>query len=383
MDDKSLTAAGYTGLEEAGRTETSTLYTARTASGPAEIEVFNIPLSPAAAKEATYTAKDLKRADLPGVFAPRASGVTDQGRLYVARDVAEGVPLRTMAREHFAAEGHFSPAEVRTLLGPVAEAIDSYGEKGWAGFIARSITLENLLAQPGAAQAPVKLSLVGPTPNSAGVSPQRNRAAFVDIVADLTGSPIDATVVNASRTCVGYLRALAGEPAEEEKRARHRARRGGSAWPWIAAAVVLAVVAGAAVWWYYNGRGEQWEGTEADIQQAYPALVSEREGGRGWNGLPCESAEPDPGQTAKIRCADAELGVSVAAFPSGVERDAQLPGPEQAVTLGDGTCLIDSFRVPEADPPAFVMAPVDMPEYWVLINGENAEEERLNLPLCG
>ncbi|SDR69691.1 hypothetical protein [Corynebacterium timonense] len=390
MDNNSLTAAldaaGYSGLEETSRTESSTIYTARTARGTAEVEVFNIPLSPAAAQDVTRGGADLSGADLPGVFAPRDIGVTNEGRLYVARDAAEGVPLRTMAREHFASEGHFSVAEARTLLEPVAEAIDAYAAHGRAGFVARSITLDNLLAQPAWAAAPVKLSLVGPTPNSSGVSAERNRDAFISIVSDVTGSPIDASMVNASQTCAGYLRALAGEPAapEQPTGASHRAAKSGrSAWPWVAVAVVLALVAAAAVWWFYGGRGEEWQGAEADIQQAYPGIVSEQQGGRGWQDLTCEPGEPDAGQTAKIRCADRQLGVSVAVYPSAAERDAALPARDQAVTLGDGACTVDSYQVPDVTPPAFVMAPADKPEYWVLINGEDAEEKRLDLPLCG
>ena len=155
-----------------------------------------------------------------------------------------------------------------------------------------------------------------------------------------------------------------------------------AAWPVILAALVAVLAAVAAAWWWSNDRAHRWEGAEAEIREAYPELVSAREGGRGWKGLPCVSADPEPGQVAKIRCADGDTGVSVAKYTSAAERDKGLPGRDDAVALGSGACMINSFQVPGVSPPAFVMAPVDKVEYRVLINGADAEAQRLELPLC-
>lgn len=404
MVDHSLAAAvneaGYSNVEGVGRTETSALYRAAATDGTAvEVEEFNIPLAPAAVHEVNKQAADLGATRLPGVFAPLACGVTGEGRLFVVREAAAGTPLGEVARERFATEGHFNAAEVLNLLTPAAEAIDAYAAAGTSSFVSRSITLEHMLAQPGCASAPVKMSSVGPTPQAAGASALHNRVRFIELVSDLTGQPIDPKVVERTGTCANYLRALAGEPVEDSasrrrailpappsRKARDTPREEKSPsgpWPWVIAVLALLLLALAALWWWSISRGDAWEGAEAEIQQTYPDLVSERQGGKGWKGLRCESSTPEPGQEAKIRCADAETGVSVAKYTSATERNSGLPGVDKAVPLGSGACMINSFQVPGATPPAFVMAPVDHADYRILINGDNAEEDRLALPLCG
>ena len=385
-----LGAAGYDHAEESARTETSTLFRAVTAAGEVvEAEEFNIPLSPAAAAEVAQHAATLGASRLPGVFAPLACGVTGAGKLYVVREVPSGTPLGELARARFDREGHFAPAEVLNLLGPVAEAVDHYAQAGQSGFVTRSLTPQRLLAQPVWASAPVKMSLVGPTPHAPGSSAERNREAFIDLVADLTGTPVDPVLVEGTGTCAAYLRALAGEPvaAPEAPEGRRHARRvpspsSTSPWPWILGALAVFLLAVAAAWWWTTGRGHAWEGAEEEIRQTYPDLVSAREGGTGWNDLRCESVTPEPGQAAKIRCADEKLGVSVAKYTSAAERNAGLPGQDKAVMLGSDACMISSFEVPGVAPRAFVLAPGDHQEYRVLINGEDSEAQRLELPLC-
>jgi len=386
-----LGPAGYGPAEESARTETSTLYRAEeTATGAiVEAEEFNIPLSPAAVAEVNQHAGTLAETRLAGVFAPLSCGVTETGKLYVVRELPGGMPLRELIRERFAGEGHFSPAEVLNLLGPVAEAIDHYAAAGQSNFVWRSIDVDRLLAQPGWASAPVKMSLVGPTPHAVGSSAEHNRQAFIDLVADLTGMAVDPAVVASTGTCANYLRALAGEPVEEPRASvGHRlagrvpSPSSTSPWPWFVATLALFLLAVAGAWWWANERGDTWEGAEAEIQRTYPDLVSRREGGKGWNGLRCESVTPEPGQTAKIRCADEETGVSVAKYTSAGERNAGLPGQDKAVVLGSGACTISSYEVPNVSPRAFVLAPSDHQEYRILINGNDAEEQRLQLPLC-
>ncbi|MDY5786447.1 hypothetical protein, partial [Corynebacterium sp.] len=160
MADNALTplaatvnAAGYGHIEEVARTESSTLYRAQPladagATAEVEVEEFNIPLSPAAVNEVTAAADTLSAVDLPGVFAPRHAAITDEGKLVVVRDAAAGMPLRELARERFAKEGHFNAAEALNLLLPVAEAIDHYAQVGQSGFVTRSLTLDRMLAQP-------------------------------------------------------------------------------------------------------------------------------------------------------------------------------------------------------------------------------------------
>ena len=69
-------------------------------------------------------------------------------------------------------------------------------------------------------------------------------------------------------------------------------------------------------------------------------------------------------------------------YPSEFDRDDAVPGPEDATVLGSGDCTINSYVLPDANPPAFVMTPQDKPEYLFIVNGADAENQRLDLPVC-
>ncbi|WP_342318411.1 hypothetical protein [Corynebacterium mayonis] len=396
MADNSLadivSAAGYEQVEEVARTETSTLYRAQprkdsSAVADVEVEEFNIPLSPGAAGEVEKVAAAMGKTNLPGVFSPRIAQVTDAGKLVVVRDAPAGMPLKELARERFAKEGHFNTGEVLNLLLPVAEAIDHYAEIGQPGFVSRSINLDRLLAQPGWASAPVKMSMVGPTAQIDNSTAGQNRVTFIELVADLTGLAIDPEMVASSGNCQNYLRVLAGEPIKQPRPPRRLLKSVpttgfSSPWPAIAVLLALLLLLGSGLWWWINERGQAWEGEHAALKEAYPELISSRDGGKGWQDLTCHTVEPEQNQTAKIRCAGESLGVSIAKYVSEQDRDAGLPGKAEGVALGSGSCMINSFEVPGVTPPAFVMAPEDRTDVRILINGANAEDDRLQLPLC-
>ena len=110
--------------------------------------------------------------------------------------------------------------------------------------------------------------------------------------------------------------------------------------------------------------------------------MSKKSGQKGWQDLRCENGSTDPDQEGKIRCANAELGVSVVKYADEYDRDDAVPDPREAVVLGSGECTVNSYELPDANPPAYVMVPQDKPEYLMIINGLNSEEQRLDLPLC-
>ena len=120
----------------------------------------------------------------------------------------------------------------------------------------------------------------------------------------------------------------------------------------------------------------------AQIAEEYPEIVSDKAGKKGWKDLRCEQGTPDPDQEGKIRCANEELGVSVVKYADEFDRDDAVPDPREAVVLGSGECTVNSYELPDANPPAYVMTPQDKPEYLMIINGLNSEEQRLDLPLC-
>ena len=393
-------------VEQTGSTETSTLYTATDDTGHGvEVEVFGTPVDSAVGEEVNTLNSRLALAAHPGAFQPRSVGTTEDGKLFVLREAPTGTPLSDLIAEKGAT---FTAQEVRDLLAPVAEAIDDYDLKGLSGFVARSITPERLLVQPQWSSTPVKLTLVGPSTDPAGSDEEAARAnveKFANVVALMTGEqPRDG-----ARTCAGVLETAPAEQVDIERPddsvaprpqdgyrkppepyaygadgsyARPEEPKKSTPWPWIIAILALLLIALGALWYWSTHRGEEWTGAEAQIAEAYPKVVSERAGLKGWKDLTCESGSTDVDQVGKIRCANESLGVSVAQYATQSDRDDAVPDPSEAVVLGSGECTIYSYELPDATPPAFVMTPQDKPEYLFIVNGDDAENQRLDLPVC-
>ncbi|MBA1835609.1 hypothetical protein [Corynebacterium wankanglinii] len=393
-------------VEQTGSTETSTLYTATDDTGHGvEVEVFGTPVDSAVGEEVNTLNSRLALAAHPGAFQPRSVGTTEDGKLFVLREAPTGTPLSDLIAEKGAT---FTAQEVRDLLAPVAEAIDDYDLKGLSGFVARSITPERLLVQPQWSSTPVKLTLVGPSTDPAGSDEEAARAnveKFANVVALMTGEqPRDG-----ARTCAGVLETAPAEQVDIERPddsvaprpqdgyrkppepyaygadgsyARPEEPKKSTPWPWIIAILALLLIALGTLWYWSTHRGEEWTGAEAQIAEAYPKVVSERAGLKGWKDLTCESGSADADQVGKIRCANESLGVSVAQYATQSDRDDAVPDPSEAVVLGSGECTIYSYELPDATPPAFVMTPQDKPEYLFIVNGDDAENQRLDLPVC-
>lgn len=394
-------------VRESGRTETSTLYTASDDKGHAvEVEVFDTKVAEHLGADVNTLNSRLALAAHPGAFQPRSVGTTDDGQLFVLREAATGTPLSDLIAEKGAT---FTQQEVRDLLAPVAEAIDDYDLKGLSGFVSRSISPERLLVQPQWSTTPVKLTLVGPSTDAVGSDEELAKAnvdKFAGVVTLMTGEAPREGV----RTCADVLHMVpVGDAPQEasnidvapnpEDGYRKRpepyaygpdgnytrpavAKEKKSPWPWIIAILALLLIAIAALWYWSAHRGEAWEGAEAQIAEEYPDIVSKKSGQKGWQDLRCENGSTDPDQEGKIRCANAELGVSVVKYADEFDRDDAVPDPREAVVLGSGECTVNSYELPDANPPAFVMVPQDKPEYLMIINGLNSEEQRLDLPLC-
>lgn len=388
-------------VAQTGSTETSTIYTATDSTGRGvEVEVFDTPVDPAIGAEVSTLNARLALATHPGAFQPRSVGTTDGDKLFVLREAATGTPLADL----IAAKGSaFTAQEARDLLAPVAEAIDDYGRNGLAGFVSRSITPERLLVQPRWSTIPVKLTLVAPSTDPAGAEDavaQANVEKFANVVALLTGEQPRA----GARTCADVLGTAPAEQAQTqladdsvaprpqdgyrkppEPYAHDQAaapEQKATPWGWIIAILALLLTALAALWFWSTHRGAEWTGAEAEIAEAYPKVVSERAGRPGWKDLTCESGALDDAQVGKIRCAGEELGVSVVQYASQSDRDDAVPDPSEAVVLGSGECTINSYALPDANPPAYVMTPQDKPEYLLIVNGADSENQRLDLPVC-
>ena len=145
----------------------------------------------------------------------------------------------------------------------------------------------------------------------------------------------------------------------------------------ITVLAVAAIAAAAALWFFLSY--PSWNDKEQNLADAYPDLVGSRSGQDGFDGAKCSSREPEPGQEAKISCVGDGFNYIVTYYPSVEERDAMLPDAEP-VELSNDQCTIQSFET-TADVPTYVMA-VEGTQSAFLVWGDNAEEERLNLPLC-
>lgn len=375
------------GVEESGRTAVSTLYEGTTDEGVGvQIEVFDAPFS--AAADTDSLTSQLNEVVHPGVFRPRLAGKLDDGRPFILRDSPTGTPLAALVVEKREAGEAITESRAGELLEGVAAAIDAYIAAGYARFLSRSVNTDRMLVQHAFAKAPVKLALVGPSTDTP--SPEDILHNFWKVVAEVTGKPVDEGAAARHATAAGYLSAIGGtgQPRAVEPNATaqvatvdKRAKTGRNPWPWVIAVLALALAALVAAWWYTN-RGEDWSEAEAQIHETYPQIVAKKSGQRGWEGLVCESAATDPGQDGKIRCANEVLGVSVIKYDTARERDRVVPGEEDATVVGSGSCMINDFELPYADPPAYAMAPRDNSEYLVVVNGGDAEAKRLDLPLC-
>nr|VDG64089.1 Uncharacterised protein [Streptococcus thermophilus] len=159
-------------------------------------------------------------------------------------------------------------------------------------------------------------------------------------------------------------------------------RRRGRAVPVIFGVVVVIGALGAGGWWLLNNFSEPWEPEDQFIADAFPRIVSEENGQRGWLGMRCMSKEPEQGQDARIRCADKQLGVSVMDYGTVEARDAMLPDGD-SVVLSQDECEAHSYERAGQDPPAYVIAPQGQDgQFLLVVNGDEAENKRLHLNMC-
>lgn len=140
--------------------------------------------------------------------------------------------------------------------------------------------------------------------------------------------------------------------------------------------LLLALIGG--LLWFFLGRSA-WSEAEQALVDDHPGLISSRPGREGFDGATCESRDPEDGQDAKITCVGDGVGYSVARYGDVAKRDAAAPA-QDAQELSNGQCTVHSYDVSESEP-VFYMSAEDSADA-VLVWGEDAEELRLNMPLC-
>lgn len=401
-------------VTEKAATPISTVYAAANTWGnqTAEVELFGEALGEDASKSIAHIAGSLEWLEDPAVARIRDCGVTPAGQLYVVRDEVGGNPLRSLIDGRVTWGTPFTYAEAERLLAPVARAVDRFNASGHPNFLARSIDPEYLLVQPGSPAVPVVLAMAGPTAGATGlVSEATNRRRFADVVSQLTAQPVDEELLEATGSAAGYLDALANPPAPAPERPQQQfpdtdpgmeavteqyapadyapvyqepkpKRR---AWPWVLAAALLLGGAGAGGYWWYsqNGATDPWTGGDAEIAQAFPQLVSQEDGGKGFHGMTCRSQSAEGGAEAKIRCSNPDAGVSIFKYGSAEQRDASIAADGERERFGNDTCQFTSAELKGQDLPAYFLAPEgDLATYSFLVNGKDAQQLRLQLPIC-
>ncbi|KAB1504211.1 hypothetical protein F7230_03765 [Corynebacterium sp. 320] len=145
--------------------------------------------------------------------------------------------------------------------------------------------------------------------------------------------------------------------------------------------VTLLALGGAGTAVYFFVLSPEWKGTQQELKEAFPKLVSERQNAKGWHGLKCQGADPDRDQTGKILCGDKDTVLSVVQFDSAQDREKYLP-TEDVETLDNGKCTAKSAEVQGNSKPTYAVWPTDQNDLALLITGNDAETLRLQLPLC-
>lgn len=157
-----------------------------------------------------------------------------------------------------------------------------------------------------------------------------------------------------------------------------------SAWPWVIAVLAaLLLAAGGGYWWYSQNAGEPWEGENTAVAEAFPGIVAPKAGARGFEGMTCRVGDPGGDEQAKVRCAKPDAGVSILKFETSGARDAAAPAGGEPQRFSNGACEITSYQLEGQNPPAFAVLPEgERAEYLLVVNGEDAEQLRLRLPVC-
>ena len=154
--------------------------------------------------------------------------------------------------------------------------------------------------------------------------------------------------------------------------------------PWVIGIVATLLLAGVGAYWYVRfGATDPWAGREARLARTFPELVSQRDGGRGFEGMTCTSQDTTGDEVSKIRCVNRSEGVSIVEFDSYTQRNSALPESGQVERFGKSACEINSIELPEQATPAYLIAPeAPLDRYLFVVNGNQAEQLRVRLPIC-
>ena len=415
-------------LEEIGHTDSSTLFRASNMWGTTtvEVELFTEPLGESGVEKLEQINASLEWLDSPALQRVRSCGVTDDGQLYVVRDLVEGERLRQLIDARSVWGTGINLQEAAGLLWGVATTVDQFADAGHADLLARSLDLDALIVQQsvGAVEAPVKMRFVGPATGVAPTTKEENLRSFADLFAAATGTAVDGEVVEKSGSAQQLLQAVVSpqsqaptvdwaqpvteQPATEQKPQQYfpdtdetpavtdvqeyslegapEEGKKRTVWPWVLAAILLIAAAGGGGgywWWQSGGLAKDWEGVEAEMASDLPKLIAEKDGGRGFEDMRCRTSDSREFGEGKIRCANSEFGVSIYKMENEEARNAVIPESEDNKDFEHDGCKAHVGTFSNTTPPVMFIAPEgDLNSYFLVINGPDAEKVTPRLPLC-
>lgn len=333
----------------------------------------------------------------PAIAPLVGTGTTADGQEFIVREGVSGTQLSELPND-------LSREEAADVFGPLAGAVDFLVSRGRADFAVHGLR-EARVGVDKQRQVSV-LAAAGPSGEEHGdavaafeelvarkcpeYKPTGNAGSAKDVVADLRPQrDFDTAQIPRVQEPEPRPQQQFAPPQQPQPMAQPMAqpqqpmapapkKKGkGGLIALITVLAVAAIAAAAALWFFLSY--PSWNDKEQNLADAYPDLVGSRSGQDGFDGAKCSSREPEPGQEAKISCVGDGFNYIVTYYPSVEERDAMLPDAEP-VELSNDQCTIQSFET-TADVPTYVMA-VEGTQSAFLVWGDEAEEERLNLPLC-
>ena len=334
----------------------------------------------------------------PAIAPLVGTGTTADGQEFIVREGVSGTQLSELPND-------LSREEAADVFGPLAGAVDFLVSRGRADFAVHGLR-EARVGVDKQRQISV-LAAAGPSGEEHGDAV----AAFEEIVARKCPEYKPTGNAGSAKDVVEHLRpqrefdtaqiprvqepeprpqqqfappqqqqqpqAMAQPMAQQPMAPAPKKKGKGGLIALITVLAVAAIAAAAALWFFLSY--PSWNDKEQNLADSYPNLVGSRSGQDGFDGAKCSSRDPETGQEAKISCVGDGFSYIVTYYPSVEERDAMLPDAEP-VELSNDQCTIQSFET-TADVPTYVMA-VGGTQSAFLVWGDNAEDERLNLPLC-
>lgn len=128
-----------------------------------------------------------------------------------------------------------------------------------------------------------------------------------------------------------------------------------------------------------------WQDPESDIADAFPKVISTKQGASGWAGLKCSTGVTEGDEQARIVCSDDDMQISFAKYGTQEERDGALDGSDRKLWKG-GTCEVATTALETNDEGTENRIGVTLvdekPEFGIIIDGSEIMDRFQKIPFC-